>query len=321
MPAASDLGLVIDPCLPETPKRLALSRTGTDDRLTLRGIFRAHRGAFVLIYVLFTLENFLRIAQPLLLGRAINGLLYSSSMELAVFIAAYVAFTAMGVLRRVYNTRAFAAIYSGLATRVVVEQRGGNVATSRVAARTVLSRQYVDFFEHDVPTVLYTAYSLVGAVVMLAVEDTVLALLCLFILLPAGLLGRSFARISLELHARLHDQMEHEVSVIEGGRSPEVRGHFDLLARWRIKLSDREASNFAGMELFILLLIVVALVRCAAVGADLGSVFAVYRYVIMFVSSTDAIPVLIQQATRLRDIGRRVSVDRSVGDAVAGAAQ
>jgi hypothetical protein len=101
--------------------------------------------------------------------------------------------------------------------------------------------------------------------------------------------------------------LENEVNVIQSGTEDEVRGHYTRVACWRIWLADAEAKNFAGTEVFVFVLIVAALVRaCGSSAAEPGDIFAIFRYVIMFVSGLDAIPFMIQQITRLQDIGRRL---------------
>src|SRR5262245_42779996 len=81
----------------------------------------------------------------------------------------------------------------------------------------------------------------------------------------------------------------------------------NLLAGWRIKLSDSEAWNFGLMELFVLGLLATALWHyCSAGVVEPGSVFAVFRYVLMFVMGLDSVRMLVQQVSRLRDIGGRM---------------
>jgi ABC-type multidrug transport system fused ATPase/permease subunit len=183
-----------------------------------------------------------------------------------------------------------------------------------VAARSALSREFVSFFERDVPLALQAVYSLTGALLLLLWYDVPLVFACLALLLPAWLLNQRYGRKTLWLSGRLHDQLEREVEVIERGRSAEVRNHYDLLAGFRVRLSDAEAINFSLMELFVLALMAAALLRsCMQPGATAGDIFAVFRYVLMFVTGLDAVPMLVQQVSRLRDIGRRMSPENNEG--------
>jgi ABC-type multidrug transport system fused ATPase/permease subunit len=271
-------------------------------------LFRSNRGPISLTYALFILENLLRLAQPLVLGWAINDLLASSYRGLMWFIGQHLAHLAIGTFRQMYDTRAFTAIYTDLATRLVAEQRLKGVEVSRVAARSAMSRSYVEFFEQYVPLVIRSVFSVGGALVMLAIYDPVLVLYCLGLIVPAVWLNRHYSQKTLALSGQLHDEFEREVEVIETGEQRPVREHYQAVAGWRIKLSDAEAVNFSLMEFFILGVLVLSLVHfCAGENPPpAGDIFAVFRYVLMFIMGMDTVPRLVQQISRLRDIGGRM---------------
>lgn len=277
---------------------------------SLLGLFRLYRWRILLTYGLFNLENLLRLAQPLALGLAVNGLLRSSWCGLAVLVGQHLSYMLVGVLRQAYDTRAFTAIYTDLATRLVLEQQGRKVDVSCVAARSALSRAFVDFFERDVPLVVQALYSVGGALVILFFYDWGLPLLCLGLLVPGFLLNRWYGRRTLLFNGRLHDELEREVEVIGQGRPADVRGHYERVARWRVKLSDCEALNFGVMEVFVLAVLAAALVRtCGNPGVAAGDIFAVFRYVLMFVTALDSVPLLVQQVSRLQDIRWRLQAE------------
>lgn len=276
---------------------------------TLRGLFRNNAWRILATYGLFSLENLLRLAQPLVLGWAINDLLKSSYHGLMWFIGQHLAHLAMGTFRQMYDTRAFTAIYTNLATGLVADQRSQGVEVSRVVARSAMSRNYVEFFEQYVPMVIRALYSVVGALVMLAIYDWVLVLYCLGLIVPAFWLNTYYSRKTLTLSGKLHDEYEREVEVIERGEPGPVREHYHAVAGWRVQLSDAEAINFSLMEFFILGVLVLSLVHfCSGDNPPpAGDIFAVFRYVLMFIMGMDSVPRLVQQISRLRDIGFRMA--------------
>jgi hypothetical protein len=277
--------------------------------LTVRGLFWHYKPRILLTYALFNLENLLRLAQPLVLGWAINDLLQGSYRGLWWFIGQHLAHLAIGTFRQMYDTRAFTAIYTDLATRLVSEQRACGVEVSRVAARSAMSRSYVEFFEHYMPMVIRAMYSVIGAMVMVAVYDPMLVAYCLGLIVPAFWLNVRYSRKTLALNGRLHDEYEREVGVIERGESEPVRDHYNAVAGWRIRLSDAEAVNFSLMEFFILGVLVLSLVHfcTGASPPPAGDIFAVFRYLLMFIMGLDTVPRLVQQLSRLKDIGRRMT--------------
>jgi len=277
--------------------------------LTLRSLFAANKRRMLATYALFNLENLLRLAQPFVLGMAINDLLGGTFFGLYLFVAQHLAHLLISSARRMYDTRAFNAIYTELATGLVTDQRGREIDVSRVSARSALSRGYVEFFENHVPMLIRAAYSVVGALLLLGWYDWTLIPYCLALIVPAVLLNSAYGRKTLVLSRKLHDQFEREVDVIGRGDAEEVRRHYDHVARSRVRLSDAEALNFGLMELFILGLMVAALIHFCTTGtAQAGDIFAVFRYVMMFIMGLDSVPKLVQQMSRLRDIGFRMRV-------------
>ena len=192
----------------------------------LHKLFAQNRVAILATYSLFVLENVFRLAQPFALGWAINGLLAGRTMGLWVLVGQHVLFTTFGLSRQVFDTRVFSRIYSKLASRLVADQRLQGVDESRIAARSALSREYVDFFEKTIPTSVKVAFSVVGSLIMLGLYDWVVVLLCFGLLGPATCLSRMFARKTRQLSRKLHDQLETEVDVIREADASGVEQHF-----------------------------------------------------------------------------------------------
>jgi hypothetical protein len=284
------------------------SPEGEADRLSIRLLFRTYRGGVLLTYALFNLENLARLAQPLVLGWAISGLLHFSCGGLALLALHQVLSLGLTVARRMYDTRMFTTMHCHLVTGMVLQQRRRGVEVSQVAARSGLARQVVDFFERDIPFVLHSVYSLVGAAVMLALQDGWLLLGCLGLLGAACVLSSLYGRTSLRLNTRLHDDLEREVDVIRQGGGTVVRSHFRGLASWRVKLSDNEALTLGLLELGAISLVALALVRsCVGATTDAGHISMVLGYAWMYSVSLLNMPVLVEQIGRLVDVNRRLS--------------
>ena len=276
-------------------------------RQMLTDLFKAYKWRIICTYFLFNLENLLRLAQPFALGLAINSLLSASYSGIGVLIAQHLSYLLISSLRQVYDTRTFTKIYTNLATQVVVDQRKSDISVSKVAARSALSREFVDFFEHNVPMIIQSLYSIAGALLMLLYYDRVLILYCLVLIIPASILNYFYSQKAYFLNGQLNDQLEKEVGIIEQGEFGSVQNHYKSVANWRIKLSDLGAINFSLMELFVLSLLIASLIRyCNLPSVAPGDIFATFNYVVTFIMGLDSIPFLVQQISRLVDIGQRV---------------
>ncbi|GAB4401120.1 MAG: hypothetical protein OHK0053_23430 [Microscillaceae bacterium] len=118
------------------------------------GFFRRliweNRRGLGLTYSVLIIENTLHLVMPFFLGRAINDLLAGHYGGLGLFISLYVLQFLIGMARRFYDTRIFTAIYTQLVIRLIGEQKQRQVEVSKIAARSSLIREVVDFFEYYV---------------------------------------------------------------------------------------------------------------------------------------------------------------------------
>jgi ABC-type multidrug transport system fused ATPase/permease subunit len=205
------------------------------------------------------------------------------------------------------DTRTFTRIYADLAVPVILNQRLQNHSTSKAAARVVLARDFVDFFEKHVPVIATALVSIVGAAAMLLVIEPWVGLACFAALLLCIILLPRFARRNEQLHERLNNRLEKEIGLVEKVGAQTLRRHYQLLSRLRIWLSDREAVAYLFLGALAALLFIVAISQLALSPAvKAGHVYAVMTYLWTFVSSLDEAPGMVDQLARLKDIGKRV---------------
>lgn len=273
----------------------------------LNGLFHAHRQSILVTYGLTILENLFELCYPLVIGLAIDGLLNGSYSSLMILIGTWLAHMITGVGRHVYDTRTFTQIYAKLAAAVVLEQDRQGMPTSLIVARSALSREFVDFFERDIPQIITALFGFVGALVMLTLYDWPIALYCLLLLMPLWVVNQRYAHQSFNLNQKLNDQLENEVNVLAARQPESVQAHYQQLSEWRIRLSNAEAINWGMMEFFVVALFVAALIRTISLPAiQAGDIYAIVSYVWNYRQSLDRVPGLVQQLSRLQDIGARM---------------
>lgn len=280
---------------------------------TLKAIAKAYPGKLLFTMSLVALENALLLAYPLFAGFAVDSIIRGDATSALFYALVVLAFWVVGAARRAVDTRTFTRIYADLAVPVILNQRLQNQSTSTSAARVVLAREFVDFFEKHVPTIATALVSIVGAAVMLLVIEPWIGLACLAALLLCMTLLPRFARRNQELHERLNDRLEKEIGLVEKVGADTLQRHYRVLSRLRIWLSDREATAYLFVGSVAAVLFVIAISQLALSPAvKAGHVYAVMTYLWTFVSSLDEAPSMVDQLARLRDIGKRV--DPGLGD-------
>ncbi|MCA8989690.1 MAG: hypothetical protein KDA78_18730 [Planctomycetaceae bacterium] len=273
----------------------------------LGALFRQSRGPVILAYVLLIVENLLRLAQPFLLGLAVNGLLSNHYWGLWAFLAGHGLHMGFQFSRQMYDTRVYSRMYADRVSGLICRQREAGIPTSLVAARASLSRQFVTFVEKQIPQMVSALFSCVGAVGMLFYYDYRVVIACVLTAIPVFILNAWYSSRVKHVSRALHDRWENEIEIVEQASDAEVSDHYHRMSDCWVKMSDLEANTTGLTELFIMGLMAYALlVVCRIPEILAGDIFAVFRYLMMFVVAIDTVPRLVEQYARLKDIVRRL---------------
>ncbi len=279
---------------------------------------RPFRWRIAFTYALTVIEDLLELSYPWATGLAINGLLAQDYRMIAPVMIAWLLHTAVGCGRQMYDTRLYTQVYNTIVTGTVLRQRRSGIEPTKVAARSAMSREFVTFFEKDMPVVLSAMVSIIGSAAILFYYDLVIGAIATLLFLPVAIINRRYMRRSLVLNEGLNNQLEHEVQVIDAAQEAAVAHHFAEVRAWRVKLSDADAFNWTAIEGLSILVFLLVLLRVAYMpNADVGSIFAIFVYVWRLMEKLDMMPQIVQQLMRLKDIRRRIEAGASV-EAVGG---
>ncbi len=275
-------------------------------RPTLAGIWETYRLKIAGTMSLLTVERMLGVAVPFVLGLAINDLIDGQMRGVWLLVGLEVAAIIIGTLRRLYDTRVYAGIYTDIADRTA---QNTGIDVSRRAARLGLARELVDFFEWELPELLAALIGIIGAFAMLLYMLPTIGALSVVVGLVVFTIfvisrGRMFS-----LNKLLNNELERQVTMLESARDFSRQRHLSRLARWRIHLSDLEATNFAIAELFLSALIIGAVVITVRAGLNVGEVFAVMTYLIGLAQNLIILPWTYQQSIRAAEIGGRIAAN------------
>ena len=282
--------------------------TQTPEPVTHGQIFKRHRGPISGTFALLGVENILQVAEPFILGMAIDALLNQNWRGFLILCAVEAAILIVGVLRRVYDTRVYAKVYAEVGGRVVEAEQAKNAPMTMVSARATLVKEVVDFFEHDLPIAATSVIGVIGSLGMILFLN---GRVFLAALAAAGATLLIFALASkriTRLNAGLNDELEKQISVFETRRASVRRSHFLRLARARIKLSDFESLNFGLTYAFLIAAILYGLFDSTnRQEASLGTIFALVTYLSQFTDGVVSLPITYQQLLRTTEITRRIS--------------
>ena len=274
----------------------------------LGNIYSRYRKKILFTYLLFTVEFTLFLLAPFALGLAIDSLLKGSYNGIYILIVQHLSHLFVSRARRLYDTRTFTRIYNDIAVSVINHQKINKVADSTIIAQSALTKDLINFFEHDITTLFNCAYSVIGSLIFLSFYDIDLLLFCLLLVVPCAVLNYYFNNKYNRYYRLKNSELEKQVNVITQQPVEAIKRHYSKLARLDIKISDLGAINFTIMEFFVLTLIISSLIYyCQAhKTAGAGTILAVFQYIIKFIVGLDSIPVLNSQIANIKDIQNRI---------------
>jgi ABC-type multidrug transport system fused ATPase/permease subunit len=278
---------------------------------------RPFRWRIGLTYTLTFIEDLLELSYPWATGLAIDGLLRDELWEAAPIVVAWTLRSGIGLFRQMYDTRLYTDVYNTIVEDTILRQRKAGIKATTVAARSAMSRDFVTFFEKDVPVLVTSLIGIVGSAAILFWYDLIIGAIAASLFIPVILVNRLYIRVTLRLNEGLNTQLEQEVQAIEKAEGEPLKHHFDQVRCWRIRLSDAEAYNWTFIEVLSIFVFVAVLVRATYLdpGPDdilAGQIFAILTYVWRLMENLDNVPQLVQQITRLHDIRKRIEAGASV---------
>ena len=278
------------------------------DARVLARHFRGKRWQISATYSVLALENIFDLLYPLLIGIAINGLLAGEPISLAPLAGVWLAHIVIGAARQIYDTRLFSAIHANVASDLAARIDDEGSGLSRVSAHISMSKDVVDFYEFDVPTIATVTIALIGAIILMFFYDMIAGLMVLGLMVPAAAMNRWLGKRSLRLKRLLNNQFERQVTKLTAHHPVRTGLHFARLRKLKIGLSNAEAISWSAIETVTLVVSLAVIARLAMLpDANAGSIFAGVAYLLRIIGELDRVPELIQRIARLADIRRRLS--------------
>ncbi len=274
---------------------------------SLGGLIRRFWRKAALTWVLVVLDAAALVSIPVAIGWAVDGLMNDSWEGVLKLGGICFALLLVGSSRRFYDTRAYGEIYCVVADEVVEAERRKGRSLSTVSARVSLFKEFVDFLEESVPALLNEFIGLFGTLAIIALIDLRVFFVCLgaavFTVVIYGLSGGRIFR----LNRGVNDETEKQVAILESGDRREVARHFQLLTRWRIRMSDLDTLNYSLIWLALSGALIYTVVAVATSGAaTMGQVVSAVMYVFGFIEAVLSFPFYYAQLIRLREIAGRL---------------
>ncbi len=273
--------------------------------VSLRQLFSRFRWRILGTWSLVILEAGLMLMFPLVIGIAIDGLLQQTyyGVSMLGLIGGLTVIT--GAVRRFYDTRLYAGVYTAAAKQIVTQERDRKANVSVISARANMAKELVEFLENSFPAIIDCVIGLAGTLIMVWLLHAHVFFACLT---ATGIIVTIYAVTSnrtLSLNKGANDESEKSVRVISDAL--DVSSHFGRLMRWNIRLSDLETITFSLSWLVMLAVLLFSVVTTIQSGVTTqGKVLSILMYVFGYIESLIALPLFYQQFVRLQEISGRL---------------
>ena len=276
------------------------------DHLSIGTLFRVFRGKIVATWGLTLLETTIFALFPLLIGRAIDGLLTGDTTAFQQFIVAMTVLLVVATGRRIYDTRAYGSMRIELG-RAQAERAGGE-QVSVTNARVLMGRELVDFLETQAPMSITGLIQIIVSITVLFTFHGLLALSASVAAISMVVIYGLFARRFFTLNSDLNHQAEAQVSALEARDLIKITAHLTGLRRHEVRLSDTESVVYGLIFTALLSMLAFNLWFAATqIAATPGQIFSIVSYSYEFVQSAVLLPMALLSLTRLSEITERIN--------------
>ena len=282
---------------------------------TLKSIATEHNKRLILTFALVLAENGLFLAYPIFAGFAINAIMQGNTSNALIYALFVLIAWLVGAIRRRVDTQVFANIYAKLAVNVIMNEKQNAKDDSAIIARVALSREFVNFFEMHFLMFFTSVISIIGSAFMLIFVEPKVAVACFAVMIVFLIFLPRYIKKNDDLYLRLNDRLEKEAKVIGVFNKSTLNRHYDVVSKFRIAISNREAMSYFIIGISASLLFLVAIIVLSSQQTNAGNIYSVMTYIWNFVISLDDSPKLIEEFSNLKDIGKRIDAEKKDNDA------
>jgi len=278
------------------------------EKLSLWRITQLYRVKVIITWILLLLESSLIILFPLVIGFSVDTLLENNNSGLIILGVLSAAVLIIGAGRRFYDTRAYASIFRELANSLVTHEKRQQTPTSNVTARINLLYEVIEFLENSLPMLLGSLIGFIGVIIILAMIDINIMLLCLFVSVLVITVYALIGQKIFDYNKQQNDELEQQVAVLSQNRKRRVSLHFMRMMKWNIKLSDLETASFSLVWIMLGGLLIGSIILIVEnTGISYGQKITSIMYVFQYIEVVMGFPVYYQQFVRLSEITHRLS--------------
>jgi ABC-type multidrug transport system fused ATPase/permease subunit len=219
----------------------------------------------------------------------------------------FVISSCVGAIRRVYDTRVYTTMFADLSSEVVAQQLELGEDLSKIAGRSSLAWQNIEFFQYNLPEFIEQLINVVGAVSALALFDWRMAVVGGSIVLFVMLTSRFYMGRIAKYQTLLNDMHEQEYNTFATKDPRVIKQYYTEISGLEIKFSNLSAASYGILRVLLLIMFLTTLYISLDLDRfTIGEIYSIVAYVWTFVTASEYIPYLSEKWVALKDTSRRL---------------
>jgi ABC-type multidrug transport system fused ATPase/permease subunit len=223
------------------------------------------------------------------------------------WVLLFIISSVVGAIRRMYDMKVYTRMFADLSSDVVAQQLEQGVELSKIAGRSTLAWQNIEFFQYNLPEIFEQLINVGGAILALSIFDWRIAIIGGGLVMLVALSSKIYMRSVMKYQTSLNDLHEQEYNMFATKDPLVIKNYYNDISGLEVKYSKRSAASY-GIIRFLLLIMFVGTLY---VSLDLdrftiGEIYSIVAYVWTFVAASEYIPYLSEKWVDLKDTTRRL---------------
>ena len=286
--------------------------------MTFKGIVVKYKYSIALILLFVLIENVSFIIEPTFFGKLLDALIdhfYDHEqvdyfLPLFIWIIVYLINVIGGTLHRIFNGSIYSKMYANIATEVVIDSQSQGDPFSKMLVRAELVKEYITFFKERLPEVVWQLSATAGAIIALFFYDYRIALVCLAVIIPIGIINNVTRKKVTHLQKDIHDNQEELYCLIENKDSSKITQFYQNTISPKTRIARWNAFSYSSVKAGLIIIFIAVLFICVDVDKfTTGRIYSIVAYLWTFIASTDYLPELMEKMASVRDLNARFNTD------------
>ena len=282
--------------------------------MTIKQIISKYRYPIGMILLFVLIENIAWIIEPTFFGKLLDALIghfydhekINYLIPLVIWTLVYLINVIGGALQRFFGGGIFARMYTEIATKVMDESKSRGDQYSKMLVRSELVKEYITFFNYDLPGLVWQLCASVGAVIALFFYDFRIGLVCLMVVVPVAYINALNRKKVITLQKDIHDNQEEFYKLIENRDTSKIHKYLNNMVSPKTMIARWNTMSFTSVKVLLVIIFVVVLFICIDVdNFSTGKIYSIVAYLWTFIGQTDYLPELMESLGSIKDLDTR----------------